>query len=143
MDVPAGPHRPTIDADSESWWTAVQDRLLLVNACDSCGQKSLYARAFCPSCWSEEVALTPASGRARLYTWSVVHQNAAPFDSRTPYIVAMVDLEEGPRLMTVLADCTPDEIHADMELIIAFREDEDGFVVPTFRPTTRIGEKDR
>ena len=79
------------------------------------------------------MALSPASGRARLYTWSVVHQNAAPFDTRTPYVLAMVDLEEGPRLMTVLEECRPEQLRADMELVIAFR-DENGFRVPVFRP---------
>jgi uncharacterized OB-fold protein len=77
--------------------------------------------------------LTPSSGRARLYTWSVVHQNAAPFGARTPYVLAMVDLAEGPRLMTVVEDCPFDELRADLELSLGFRDDEDGFVVPVFR----------
>jgi uncharacterized OB-fold protein len=128
------PDRPTVDTDSESWWAAVQDRRLMVNVCGACGRSSLYARPFCPHCWSEDVALTPASGRARLYTWTVVHQNAAPFDARCPYVVAMVDLLEGPRLMTVIEDCAFENLCADMELAIGFRDDEDGFVVPVFRP---------
>ena len=94
----------------------------------------------------------PSSGRARLYTWSVIHQNAAPFAARTPYVVAMVDLAEGPRLMTVVEDCRVDDLRADMELALAFRDDEDGFVVPVFRPVPsehdvsrqrRVGEQSR
>lgn len=131
------PDRPTIDADSQEWWSAVQDRALLVGACASCGRKSLYVRPFCPHCWSEDVGLEQATGRARLYTWSVVHQNAAPFDARTPYVLAMVDLEEGPRLMTVLQSCRPEDLCADMELVLGFREDDDGFVVPVFHPASR------
>ncbi|MFI5507602.1 Zn-ribbon domain-containing OB-fold protein [Mycobacterium sp. NPDC051804] len=134
MDVPMGPDRPTIDSDSEAWWTAIQDRRLLLNACSTCGRKSLYVRPFCPHCWSEDVAPTPATGHARLYTWSVVHQNGAPFDVRTPYVVAMVDLVEGPRLMTVVEDCPVESLSAELELTIAFRDDDDGFVVPIFRP---------
>ena len=139
----SAPDRPTTDADSESWWAAVQDRTLMVNACASCGRNSLYARPFCPYCWSEDVALAPSGGRARLYTWSVVHQNTAPFDTRTPYVVAMVDLEEGPRLMTIVENCPIENLHADLELEIDFRED-DGFVVPVFRPAARsIGKEPR
>jgi uncharacterized OB-fold protein len=134
MDVPVSPERPTIDSDSESWWAAVQDRRLMVNTCGACGRNSLYVRPFCPHCWSEDVAPAPASGRAKLYTWSVVHQNAAPFDARTPYTVAMVDLAEGPRVMTVIEDCPAENLRADMELVLAFRDDDDGFVVPVFRP---------
>ncbi|WP_292991363.1 OB-fold domain-containing protein [Mycobacterium sp.] len=128
------PNRPTIDTDSESWWAAVQDHTLMVNNCRSCTRTSLYVRPFCPHCWSEDVALAPASGRARLYTWSVIHQNAAPFAERTPYALAMVDLFEGPRIMTVVEDCSFDELRADLELVLAFRDDDDGFVVPVFRP---------
>ncbi len=132
------PNRPTIDADSEAWWDAVQNRRLMVNACRACARNSLYSRPFCPHCWSEDVALVPASGRARLYTWSVVHENAAPFDSRTPYVLAMVDLDEGPRLMTVIEDCPDTALQADLELVLEFREEDDGFVVPIFKPAIAV-----
>jgi uncharacterized protein len=128
------PDRPSIDGDSEAWWTAIRAGVLQVNACRSCGRNSLYARPFCPHCWSEDVILQSASGHARLYTWSVVHQNAPPFDARTPYVVAMVDLDEGPRLMTAVEGCDAADLRADMELRLAFRTDDDGFAVPVFRP---------
>jgi uncharacterized OB-fold protein len=128
------PDRPTVDSDGQAWWSATQDHTLMVNACRSCGRTSLYARPFCPHCWGEDVELAPATGRARLYTWSVIYQNAAPFDAHTPYVLAMVDLEEGPRLMTVVENCRVEDLRADMELVIAFRGDEDGFVVPVFHP---------
>lgn len=126
--------RPTIDTDGQAWWSAMQDRELMVNSCRSCGQASLYVRPFCPHCWSEDVALAPATGRARLYTWTVIHQNAAPFDARTPYVLAMVDLDEGPRLMTVVEHCRFEDLRADMELVVAYHTDDDGFVVPVFQP---------
>lgn len=132
--APTGPHRPTTDSDTERWWAAVQNRELMVNACGSCGRASLYIRPFCPHCWSEDIALRPASGRARLYTWSVVHQNGAPFDARVPYILAMVDLEEGPRLMTVIEQCSVEQLRADLPLVVDFRTDDDGFIVPVFQP---------
>ncbi|MDG4669232.1 OB-fold domain-containing protein [Mycobacterium sp. 236(2023)] len=126
--------RPTTDSDSEIWWSAIQNHALHVNACGDCGRKSLYSRPFCPHCWSEDVTSLVATGRATLYTWSVVHQNAAPFDVRAPYILAMVDLEEGPRLMTVIEQCPAEQLHAGMPLAVAFRSDDDGFVVPVFHP---------
>jgi uncharacterized OB-fold protein len=73
----------------------------------------------------------------------VIHQNAAPFDARTPYVVAMVDLAEGPRLMTVIEDCPIEELRPDLELAIAFRDDDDGFTVPVFRPATDVGKEQR
>lgn len=129
-----GPDRPTIDSDTEAWWDAAQRGQLMVNTCRSCLRSYLYARPFCPHCWSDDVHPQPASGKARLYTWSVVHQNAAPFAEHTPYIVAMVDLDEGPRLMTIIENCPPEHLRAGMPLVVAFREGGDGFVVPVFGP---------
>ena len=60
----------------------------------------------------------------------------APFGARTPYVLAMVDLEEGPRLMSVVENCRVEDLRADLELVIAFRDDDDGFVVPVFHPAT-------
>lgn len=128
------PDRPTTDTDSEAWWSAVRDRRLTVVACAACHRNSLYPRPFCPHCWSEDVTQVAASGDATLYTWTVVHQNAAPFDARTPYVVAMVDLAEGPRLMTTIDSCPADALSAGMALALEFRQEDDGFVVPVFRP---------
>lgn len=132
----SAPDRPTPDLDSEAWWSAIRDRTLTVNACGACGRNTLYPRPFCPNCWSEDVSAAPVSGRATLYTWTVVHQNAAPFDARTPYVVAMVDLVEGPRLMTTIEECRVDALEAGLELAIDFRCEEDGFVVPYFQPVS-------
>lgn len=120
---------PTVDVDSEKWWAAVQDGVLMVNHCASCDRSSLYARPFCPHCWSEDVALRPASGRGRLYTWSVVHPPSA-----APYVVAMIDLAEGPRVMSAVEGCEPADLKPDMELSVTFRAGDDGFQVPVFRP---------
>ncbi|MED5812080.1 OB-fold domain-containing protein [Mycolicibacterium sp. 050232] len=128
-------NRPVTDVDSETWWAAVQDGTLLVTACASCGRNSLYPRPFCPRCWSEEVSSVPASGQATLYTWTVVHQGAATS------VVAMVDLAEGPRLMTNIEHCSPDELEAGLPLHLDFRHDDDGFVVPVFRPLTPAPER--
>jgi uncharacterized protein len=127
------PNRPVTDADTESWWEAVADHTLHVNACASCHRNSLPIRPFCPHCWSEDVSPNAASGRASLYTWTVVHQNAAPFGT-VPYVVAMVDLAEGPRLMTAIEHCPIESLEPGLELTLDFRHDDDGFAVPIFRP---------
>lgn len=125
---------PTTDADSDAWWAMLRDRRLTVNRCGSCGRNSLYPRPFCPHCWSEDVALVAASGRARLYTWSVIGRRPTEDDPRTSHIVAMVDLEEGPRMMTALQDCAAEDLRDGLELTVDFRCADDGFVTPVFRP---------
>lgn len=131
--------RPTIDTDSEAWWTAIQEGTLLVNVCGVCSRKSLYMRPFCPYCWSEAVSAVPASGHATLYTWTVIPPNA----TRTSIVVAMVDLAEGPRLMTNIENCAPEALEAGLELILDFRQNDDGFAVPVFtvKPDTPAPER--
>jgi len=119
---------PEVDSFTRAYWDAAAEGRLLVRRCGACGRAHHYPREFCPHCWSEDVHWERASGRAVLYTWSVVHRNdLPPFGERTPYVAAVVDLAEGPRMMTEVVECG--EPRAGMELEVAFR---DG--VPVFRP---------
>lgn len=76
-----------------------------------------------------------ASGRATLYTWSVVHRNdLPPFGERVPYVAAVVDLEEGPRMLTNVVDCAFDALEAGMALEVGYREISDEVTIPVFHP---------
>ncbi|WP_333773645.1 Zn-ribbon domain-containing OB-fold protein [Streptomyces sp. IBSBF 3136] len=121
---------PGIDAFTRPYWEAAAAGRLLLRRCRACGRAHHYPREFCPHCWSAEVDWEEAGGRATLYTWSTVHRNdLAPFDARTPYVAAVVDLAEGPRMMTELVGCAGDEAVAGMDLGVAFRGG-----VPVFAP---------
>ena len=124
---------PEADAFTRTYWDAAAEGRLLIRRCGDCGRAHHYPREFCPYCWSEAVTWEDASGRATLYTWSVVHRNdLPPFGARTPYVAAMVDLAEGPRMSTEVVEAGEDEdglLRMGMELEVAFR---DG--VPVFRP---------
>jgi uncharacterized OB-fold protein len=126
--------RPEPDAFTRPYWEAAAEGLLLLRRCGSCGRAHHYPREFCPHCWSEDVAWERASGRATLYTWSVVHRNdLPPFGDRVPYVPAVVDLAEGPRMMTELLAADPETLRAGLDLAVAFREG-----VPVFRPAHAI-----
>lgn len=130
---------PEPDAFTRPYWDGAAEGRLLLRRCAACGRAHHYPREFCPHCWSEDVAWEPASGRAVLYTWSVVHTNdLPPFRDRLPYVAAVVELAEGPRMMTTLADCDPTQLQVGMELVadfVAFAVDgEPGPRVPVFRP---------
>jgi uncharacterized OB-fold protein len=74
-----------------------------------------------------------ASGKATLYTFSIIRRNdLPPFPDRVPYVAAVVDLEEGPRMMTNIEGCDEDEVQIGMALTVAFRA-EDDFSIPVFR----------
>jgi uncharacterized OB-fold protein len=121
---------PEADAFTRAYWDAAADGRLLLRRCGTCGRAHHYPREFCPHCWSEDVVWEPASGRAELYTWSVVHRNdLPPFGERTPYVAAVVQLAEGPRMMTEVVDAADGELGAGMALEVVFRQG-----MPVFRP---------
>ncbi|MBO7939450.1 Zn-ribbon domain-containing OB-fold protein [Streptomyces antibioticus] len=119
---------PEADAFTRAYWDAAAEGRLLIRRCGDCGRAHHYPREFCPYCWSESVTWENASGRATLYTWSVVHRNdLPPFGERTPYVAAVVDLAEGPRMSTEVVDVR--EPRVGMVLEVRFREG-----VPVFGP---------
>ncbi|MCQ4080691.1 Zn-ribbon domain-containing OB-fold protein [Streptomyces sp. RB6PN25] len=127
---------PDIDAFTRPYWDAAADGRLLIRRCGACGAAHHYPREFCPRCWSEDVAWEEASGRAALYTWSVVHLNdLAPHRDRVPYVAAVVDLDEGPRMMTEIVDCAGSDLRVGMPLRVLFRAEAGAPAVPVFRPT--------
>lgn len=120
-------HRPEIDSATEAYWAAAADGRLLVERCDDCGRSAPYPRGFCPSCWSGSVGPVEVSGRGTLYSYAVVHANPLPpFAELVPYVAAMVDLEEGPRVLTRLVGVDPAEVVIGMALQATFEKvDED------------------
>ncbi|MFG3259327.1 Zn-ribbon domain-containing OB-fold protein [Streptomyces sp. NPDC048172] len=135
---------PQPDAFTRPYWDAAARGQLLLRRCraDGCGRAHHYPREFCPRCWSEDVVWEEASGDATLYTWSVVHRNdLPPFGERVPYVAAVVELAEGPRMMTEIRDCPDEELCVGLALRVSFRAvgGEDGAdaadtAVPVFRP---------
>lgn len=140
----AGFDRPDVDAFTRPYWEAAVEGRLLLRRCGACGRAHHYPREFCPHCWSEDVTRETASGRATLYTWSVVHRNdLPPFRGRTPYVAAVVDLTEGPRMMTEVVECGTETdpgagLRAGLALEVTFRTTGEGtdprIAVPVFRP---------
>ena len=134
MSAPRG-DLPTIDDDSQPFWAAAKEGRFLVARCGACGRAHHYPRPFCPFCWSHDVSWEEASGRATLYTHSTVHMNdLPPFRERLPYVAALVELAEGPRVMTNIVDCAPEDLQIGMPLQVAFRELDENITAPVFRP---------
>ncbi|MBK3630550.1 Zn-ribbon domain-containing OB-fold protein [Streptomyces asoensis] len=125
---------PEADSFTRAYWDAAAAGRLLIRRCGACARAHHYPREFCPHCWSEDVTWEEASGLATLYTWSVVHRNdLPPFGERTPYVAAVVDLAEGPRMSTEFVG--EGEPARGMELAVAFRDGVPVFrAVPTARP---------
>lgn len=122
---------PTITPLTEPYWQGLQAGELRHQVCGSCGNVWLPAREECPRCLSGEVSWSPSTGRGRIVSWVVYHHASHPaFATRVPYNVAIVELEEGARLITnVLAD--ESDLAIDRPVVLRV-EQEDGFSLPRF-----------
>lgn len=126
---------PAPDDTSRPWWEAAAEGRLLAVRCNECHELHYYPRPFCPRCGGDSVEWEQVSGDATLYTWSVVHQNdLPPFAGKVPYVAAIVDLAEGPRMMTNVVGCEFEDLRVGMALRVEFEEIGDGFSIPVFRP---------
>jgi uncharacterized OB-fold protein len=126
---------PTIEDDTREYWDAARDGVLLLARCGSCGRVHHYPRVLCPYCWSEDLSTEPASGRATVYTYSTVHVNdLPPFKEHLPYVAALVDLDEGPRIMTDIVGCDESELRIGMPVVAERRALTDEVTAIVFRP---------
>ncbi|MCB0290265.1 MAG: Zn-ribbon domain-containing OB-fold protein [Calditrichaeota bacterium] len=99
-----------------SWRLRNQRYLLEGTRCSHCDQKHFPPVLICPACQSRETAPFAFSGQGKLYSYSVVYQAPSQFEAFVPYIVALVDLEEGPRITAQLTDVSPEEVQIGMPL---------------------------
>lgn len=128
---------PTIETETKPFWDAAKAGQLMLGTCSGCSKVHYYPRPMCPHCWSDDVALTPASGKGTLYTWSTVFMNdLPPFKDMLPYVAAQVDLVEGVRITTNMIDCDPKDLAIGIPVVLAFRDLNDEIAVPVFRPAT-------
>lgn len=125
---------PLVEDETRPYWEAAKQGRLLIKRCNSCGAVHHYPRPFCPACWSEDVAWQQASGRGTLYTYSIVFRNdLAPFNEWGTYVPAIVELEEGPRLMTNIVGADPGELAVGMSVEVDFRDLTEAWAAPVFR----------
>jgi uncharacterized protein len=124
---------PVPDAFTEPWWAACRERRLLVRSCHACGRFHFPPRPACPYCWSDDVDWHETAGTGTIYTFSVVRENdLQPFASALPYVAAVVELDEGPRLMTTIIDTRSSSIAVGASVAVVF-VDRAEWTFPAFR----------
>ncbi len=126
---------PTPDFETQPFWDGCREGRFLIRHCTGCGEDHFYPRPFCPKCWSDEVEWKAAAGGGTLYTYSIVRQNdLPPFPERVPYVAAIVELDEGPRVMTNVEGCAFDDLTIGMRVVVDFKAVADDVTIPIFRP---------
>jgi uncharacterized OB-fold protein len=137
MEVRPGPWAkplPGPDGVSSPYWAGVAGGRLLVQRCPECGKRQFYPRALCIACGGTP-EFEEASGSGSVHTFTVIRQNGLPpFTSELPYVVAMVDLDEGPRVMGNVTGCPPEDVYIGMRLRAYGVEAEPGVAIPQWEP---------
>ena len=125
---------PQPTPESQPFFDALKQRRLLIQRCRDCGNAYYYPRPFCPACLSSAVEWEQASGRGKLYSFVINHRAAPGFVA--PYIIAVVELDEGPRMMSNLVDVEPDPemVRCEMPVEIVFDDVDGDVTLPRFRP---------
>ena len=123
---------PIPDSESAPFWAASLEGRLLVQRCPSCGHAQLYARAHCLVC-RQPVVWEQASGFGTVYSFTVIRQNPSrAFRQLLPFVVALVDLEEGPRLMTNIVGSTPEEVQVGAAVRVVWEQVSTEAALPMF-----------
>ena len=126
---------PVPTPETQEFWDHCADDELWLQRCRPCGTFYFFPRPVCPDCRSTDVEWTRVSGRATLYSYVLNGRPAPGFEDRAPYAIAVVTLEEGPRMMTNVVGIpnTKDDLVLDMPLEVRF-EDRGEQRVPVFAP---------
>jgi uncharacterized OB-fold protein len=125
---------PRVDADSAPYWQAAARDLLAIQQCADCQTPRFYPRVLCPACHSDRAEWFFASGRGTVHSYSIIHRAPSEYyKQRTPYVVALIDLDEGVRIFSTVESPT-DEISIGDKVVVAFRVIADGVKLPVFVP---------
>ena len=126
---------PIPDADTEAYWHGLREGKLLLQHCPDCGHVQFYQQAICRQCGSENLEHRAAGGGGSVHSFSVVHRAPGPaFRQDTPYAVLLVELDEGPRMISSLVHGDAAAVTFDMRVQLVCEPAEGGVVLPRFRP---------
>jgi uncharacterized protein len=120
---------------TQPFWDATRERRYLLQWCRPCDEPVHYPRWACPRCLGEDLEWRQASGRGEVYTFNVMHRPGSPLMAdATPYVIALVDLEEGARILTNVVGCDPADVKVGMAVRLDWEELSDGRALAVFVP---------
>lgn len=130
---------PVPQPESAFYWKKAKQHELWLRKCEDCQKTYFYPRDICPGCFSRNTTWIQSNGKGTLHTFAIVHQTRAPgFRDVVPYVIALVELEDGARVPTNLVgiDPDPEKIKVGMTVEVTFDDVTDDVTLPKFRPTS-------
>jgi uncharacterized OB-fold protein len=128
-----------ITPEAQPYWDGLKENKLMLPKCDDCGKPFFYPRVLCPNCHSRNISWMQASGRGKLYSFQIAHRSLnRAFKVELPCVMAMIELEEGPRVLSNLINIEPDPnvVKCDMPVEVVFETQNDDITLALFQPAT-------
>jgi uncharacterized OB-fold protein len=124
---------PQPSIETEPFWASVQERKLVMPRCDACGAVAFPPTVACMKCSGTAFTWSEMSGNGTVYSFVVYHRVYHPaFADKVPYVVAVIDLDEGPRIISNIVDVPIPEVTCDMPVRVVYAEQRDGYLIPKF-----------
>jgi len=123
----------TPDGDSQVYWEGIARGELRIQRCAACTLYVFYPRAICPHCFSDRLSWVAASGKGTIYSYSVAHQAFGSFAKEVPFVIAIIELEEGVRMMTRVIGTPRERITIGAPVRVSFESIAEGPTLPYFR----------
>ena len=126
---------PTPTPDSQPFWDACRNGELTCQQCDDCGKIWFPPSRYCPACLSKQNSWVPVSGKGSVYSFTVFRRAYHPgFANQIPYVVALVELDEGPRMMSTLVEVDPEQVRCGTPVQVRFEKATEEITLPMFTP---------
>jgi len=131
---------PAITTEAKPFWDAAAEQKLMIQRCQECNAWVWTPRPACNECGSEKIEWTQMSGRGEVYSFTVIRQvvgraASKAFEPDIPYVIAWVDLDEGPRLITNIIGCPVEDVKLGMKVAVQFEKASEKIWLPKFKPS--------
>jgi uncharacterized OB-fold protein len=142
MSTPATGHYglplipPTRAVELLPYWSATAQGRLVLPHCDACGFVIWYPRAFCPCCHGRDISWLDSAGTGTVYSHTTTRHGPGTYRGIGPYVLAYVELDEGPRVMTNLVGCSPDTVYIGQPVVAVFDPVDSECALLRFTPTS-------
>lgn len=129
---------PSRGRETKVFWDALAEERFVLPRCDACGHVIWYPRLCCPMCHTTDVSWFEASGLGQVYSFTVTRQSFGQWKDAVPYVIAYVELDEGPRVLTNVVDCDPDTLTCGDRVQIVYERSPEGAAVYRFAPLRNL-----
>ena len=135
MTQERGKLQPVIEQEAKPFWEFCTHHELRVQKCTQCGELRYPINDICPDCSSNKSEWVKLNGKGRVYSFIIVHRSRMPsFAGEAPYTVAIIETEEGIRMLSNVVGCIPEAVHVGMPVEVVFKDVSPEFSLPQFTP---------